>query len=1241
MAVLFFVFFFHRQAFGSGGPLFSNATSNEIYNNSPGNVSVAVNAISGNLLVVGCGAGGDLSGTSVTDTAGNQFVLATSTFNANYHNAIAIFYAKNIKGSLSDTVTCNANLTSDTGITVLQFTSADINAPLDAVAVGQGPGTMAAVSGPFSTNNTSTSEVVIACAAAHATVPNVFTAASGYVIPNGGSNGESACEYETIGSPLANATTSIAYGSADAAPVIAVATFKASASGGSNDTTPPSVPTGLSAQVNSANQIALSWTASTDNVAVAGYLIYRNGTEVGNATGTVFVDTGLKNSTAYSYTVAAYDTSSNISGQSAPVSATTLSHNTYYISSSGGNDSWDGMEKTHTTGNTGPWAHAPGMNDATGNAAAYGPNSLPGDTFIFKGCDVWTNSSFSWTIGPQGYSNNTGYYATITTASAGLNFLGDGDKSWYNTASCPNGWNRPVFDGCKVSAPPANNLPGCTGSNVAPTGGPHPGTMIFFTPNYVTISGFEIRNHYNPPPSEGSGEAIGAPQYTSYGDVKNIYYHAWIDPTPLDTQGTIAQGSNILTITGSMNGVVVGEPIGIACLGCVLPFANNGPIVASISGNQVSLTDGYGKIVDAISNECATTPCTVIGGWDSGTFTSIQGYPNSTGMTFEDNVIDGWDTALVQNQPNCPINAQNNNTTSTYTDCLGSLTAFYQGPAIIKNNFVRYVASYYLGGFQELSGNTFENERISINPTAHSNGMEGLGDAPYAVVDNNVMLGIKPGVPLMLTPPVGSTEYVWNNVFADITSNSVIELSYPPGGGGGTAGSVDVWNNTIEGGPDPNGSIPGLFPLGPMSGCPAGYGHCDYENNYYVSCLGDPGIHDCTQSRVIIDPCGSNCTQSNNVSVPLDSANALGMDIAQAFVFSPTSGSPTIGAGANLSSYCSMVLSSGESLSSLCNDTTYGVGYDQSTHSVILPARAYISRPSSGVWDAGAYQYSSAPSATQSSPVISSPLSASATEGSYFSYQIAASNGPISYNATGLPAGLTINTSSGIISGTPTVSGTYSISIFATNSAATNSATLVLNIATAPISNPSSAPSSGGGGSGSSGGGSSGGGGGGGYYAPPTTSTSTSTASSSSASSSGTGSQLSSSTLTQSSSTASLEAELLSLTKELCSLVSQAETKGISLSSSISSLCAAPTTSFTKNLSLGDRDPEVASLQHYLNTHGYPIVTTPTYAGSLGYETEFFGPATKDALIKFQSSAGLPPTGFFGPLTRRYIGTHG
>jgi uncharacterized repeat protein (TIGR01451 family) len=88
------------------------------------------------------------------------------------------------------------------------------------------------------------------------------------------------------------------------------------------DATPPSAPGGLTATVASPTEIDLSWQPSTDNVGVGGYDVYRNGTQIANViSGTSYADTTATAGTAYQYTVAAYDTGGNASGQSTAASA--------------------------------------------------------------------------------------------------------------------------------------------------------------------------------------------------------------------------------------------------------------------------------------------------------------------------------------------------------------------------------------------------------------------------------------------------------------------------------------------------------------------------------------------------------------------------------------------------------------------------------------------------------------------------------------------------------------------------------------------------------------------------------------------------------------------------------------------------------------------------------------------------------------------------------------------------------
>jgi hypothetical protein len=106
--------------------------------------------------------------------------------------------------------------------------------------------------------------------------------------------------------------------------------------------------------------------------------------------------------------------------------------------------------------------------------------------------------------------------------------------------------------------------------------------------------------------------------------------------------------------------------------------------------------------------------------------------------------------------------------------------------------------------------------------------------------------------------------------------------------------------------------------------------------------------------------------------------------------------------------------------------------------SIMMSSFRNYHQPSEDVWNIG-FRI-----AAVTSPSITSANTASGTVGIGFGgYAITASGFPLSYSATGLPTGLSVGRTTGIISGTPTQSGSFTVTLCATN---------VMGIGTAPLS---------------------------------------------------------------------------------------------------------------------------------------------------------------------------------------------
>jgi chitodextrinase len=264
---------------------------------------------------------------SVTDTKGNVYALAVGpTVNSAGGLSQSIYYAKNILGATAggNTVTVTFNgAAAFPDIRILEYNGADLVTPVDVTAVGTGSSTTSSTAAVTTTN---ANDLLFAA--------NLV--ATGTTGPGAGFTSR---VITVIDSDIAEDRLVTAAGSYSAsAPMVSAGAWVMQmvafrVAGGTPpppDTTPPTAPTNLTATAASSTQINLSWTASTDNVGVTGYLLERcqgaacsTFAQIATPTATSFNDTGLTASTTYSYRVRATDAANNLSSYSNIASATT------------------------------------------------------------------------------------------------------------------------------------------------------------------------------------------------------------------------------------------------------------------------------------------------------------------------------------------------------------------------------------------------------------------------------------------------------------------------------------------------------------------------------------------------------------------------------------------------------------------------------------------------------------------------------------------------------------------------------------------------------------------------------------------------------------------------------------------------------------------------------------------------------------------------------------------------------
>jgi hypothetical protein len=308
-----------------------------------------------------------------------------------------------------------------------------------------------------------------------------------------------------------------------------------------------------------------------------------------------------------------------------------------------------------------------------------------------------------------------------------------------------------------------------------------------------------------------------------------------------------------------------------------------------------------------------------------------------------------------------------------------------------------------LGRTTNASHNIYRNLRPStVEPANHPN-------ACYVMVPNNGIAtihhnlfynihgaGMEVIYPTLWLVGAGQsgTFYIYDNLIRDNPNCGKAIEADPEPVGSGQRGTINIWNNTIV----PAAS--GTLPIRIQDRGTASWGTVVIQNNHIIS--------DYSGGFIGIEAAGSQ-TVDHNVT------NSTAAATAQGYV------TPDYDAVSSTNS----IIDTGISLSSTFTDDFLGVA-----------------RPKSAAWDIGAYEFD--PGGTNP-PVITSG-NATGTNGVAFSYSITVSNGATSYGCTNLPAGLSVDGSSGVISGTPSETVTNTVGLFATNAYGFDYETITITI---------------------------------------------------------------------------------------------------------------------------------------------------------------------------------------------------
>jgi len=598
-----------------------------------------------------------------------------------------------------------------------------------------------------------------------------------------------------------------------------------------------------------------------------------------------------------SLSLAAGGTCAQFVGGTCPVSIPANVNSFYFFDYAAGSDSNSG------TSESSPWQHMPSCANATGNSAAHTPGI--GEGWIFKG---------GVTVDYHCYPANPPWGGT----SGGSNYMGP-DPGWFTGGS----WTRPIFNGG-----------GSGGYNTATRGAI---TDVANHASYLVVDNLEFTNFYF-----GINCSQGGPEYCSVlsqyaysgtdvnWELKNSYVHGWLHCAP-SASGCVDPANNTSFFWAFQESPATG--------------------VSSIHDNVFDGTDSSADCCGVASAPILyDNVVKYVDNWIFGERRLMHdNVATNFVYTFQTSPQDG------QSPPHGNCNHIYGSSTSAlqmlhynnYTSC------FQGGGDWVANRTYTALNQVFTPVLNNTVGNSFRATTLGTAGASEPNWNSACSTLFSTCTDGTATVtnlgdGVASADEMLLVEENAALLYVFNDVFVLDGHGTGFELANNGSGGG----NFTFFNNTMEAGDDP-----------------APNGHCFTWKNGTPTVVGNGNF--CVTAGTPISASGATwhatftpANGGNVITAPIGTGNGTGnLNLTQTYPFAPldTTAAATVGTtSANNSSFCTTIAAISSAAATAClSDTTLGVAYNATNHTVSYPNRTTNLRPTGEqAWTNGAYERS-------------------------------------------------------------------------------------------------------------------------------------------------------------------------------------------------------------------------------------------------------------------------------------------